>query len=55
MNTPRLTCPECSSHAVVCVPHPTAEGWHEYECEDCGFTGGEHKSNVATTTGRWRG
>jgi hypothetical protein len=57
--TGRLACPECGSHEVVCIPHPTYRGWHEYECEDCGFQGGEHKSNVATTMGtesmtRWR-
>jgi len=38
-----LTCPECGSHEVHCVCHPTAHGWHVFECSECGFEGGEHK------------
>jgi hypothetical protein len=38
-----LTCPECGSHHVRCVRHPTARGWHVFECQECGFEGGDHK------------
>jgi hypothetical protein len=38
-----LTCPECGSHHVHCVRHPTARAWHIFECQECGYEGGEHK------------
>lgn len=40
----RFRCPSCGGHDVECVDHPTAKGWHQFRCADCGHQSGDHKA-----------